>query len=166
MAKNTSKSPIISRKHYVQESVFTVGLGALVSRNPVTAVDRTVANFAFEVAEGSIVKAIYLEYWVTSDGASSGSFVMSVEKVPGGTSTMTYAQSIALDAYPNKKNILYTTQGITNPRGGVATPFIRQWISIPKGKQRFGLGDLLRINFSGITTGADVCGLAIYKEYQ
>lgn len=159
------KSPINSVKHYVQTSVFTVGLGAVSALEPALAVERTSANLSTEVVEGAKINTIYLEYWITSDDGTQGSFVMSVEKIPSSAPSMTYAQSIALHTYPNKKNILYTTQGLTPPNSVSGIPVVRQWISIPKGKERFGLGDRIRVNFSGITNGINVCGLSIYKEY-
>lgn len=158
--------PIVSRKHIVQNSIFTVVLGAIAQLTPVVTVERTVANSNFEVAEGSIVKAVYCEFWITGDDTVASSFTITVEKVPGGAQTQSFAQSQALDAYPNKKNILYTTQGLAVPNTGSPVPILRQWIKIPKGKQRFGLGDVLRINFSAIHDGITVCGIVIYKEYQ
>lgn len=158
-----SKSPINSKKHYVQSSVFTVGLGA---KTAVVAVDADNGTTAQSVQEGSLIKAIWLEYWLTSDDSAQGSFVISVEKVPGGSSIMTYAESIALQTYRNKKNILYTTQGLVGPFDEQPLPLLKQLILIPKGKQRFGLEDQLLINISGITNGVNVCGFATYKEYQ
>lgn len=159
-----SLSPIVSRKHILQDTIFTVAAGAKTAKWHAIAVAAPTADY--EVKEGSIIKAIYIEYWVTSDDATQGSIVLSVEKIPGGNITMSYAESIALNDYSNKKNIFYVTQGITNPLTGGSLPFIRQWVKIPKGKQRMGLGDILSINISGITNGANICGLAIYKEYQ
>lgn len=158
------KSPIMSIKHYRQDTVSTVALGAIVTKTPVSAV--AAPSTSSEVKEGSIVKALYLEYWVTSDDTAQGSFVVTVEKVPASATTQTYAQSIALHTYPNKKNILYTTMGLNNATPGVAMPILKQWVAIPRGKQRMGLGDKIVVNFSGISNGMNLCGFVTYKEYQ
>lgn len=163
MAKGT-KSPIHSVKHYVQHSVFTVGLGAILQADIAIAVAAPAANN--QVKEGSIVKAVYVELWITSDDAASGSFSFSIEKRPAAAVGMTFAQSQALFTYPNKKNILYNSQGLNNPRAGVAMPVFKGWIAIPLGKQRMGLGDRIVYNVAGITNGLDGCGFETYKEYQ
>ncbi len=79
---------------------------------------------------------------------------------------MTLAQSQNLGAYPNKKNILYTTQGILADAndGGPTIPLIRGWIKIPKGKQRMGLDDRIVVNITAV--GAlRLCGISTFKEY-
>lgn len=159
------KPQIHSEKHVQQYTVTTVGLGAIGQANPVLTVASADADAVNEVVYGTTVKAIYLELWVTSDDAAQGSAVISVEKRTGSSTAMTYAQSIALNSYPNKKNVFFVTQGLTPTNVGTPTPFFRGWIKIPKGKQRFALGDSLTINLSGISNGINYCGLCIYKAY-
>ncbi len=124
-------------------------------------------NAPKEVEEGSTVKAIYFEHWLKAGEASNlGSFVAAIYKVPGGGATFTFAQMAALNDVANKKNILYTTQGLMNINSGSATNFIKGWVKIPKSKQRFGLGDLLVLTISAAATiDLDHCGFATYKEY-
>ncbi len=160
------KASIQSRKHIVQESVFTVALGATTTKNVAVAVERTIANTVTEVVEGATIKAIFLEFWITSDDAAQGSCSITLEKRSSGAGAITFAEAQALDSYANKKNILYFTQGLSPPNVQSGIPFVRGWFKIPKGKQRFGLGDILAINFTGITNGANICGMAIYKEYN
>lgn len=160
------KAPIHSVKHIVQKTVATVGLGALATVPIVRAVKSGAVANPYDVEEGSVIKAVFVEFWVTSDDAAQGSFVLSIEKLNENTPIMTYAESIALDSYANKKNIYYTSQGLVAPNVSNPTPVIRQWVKIPKGKQRFGLDDTLYMNISGIGNGAQYCGMAIYKEYS
>lgn len=77
---------------------------------------------------------------------------------------MTFTNSATLDSYSNKKNVLYTTQGLTPDANGNPIPFVRQWFKIPKGKQRFGLTDSLVLNISANVEDVTHCGLMIYKE--
>ncbi len=79
---------------------------------------------------------------------------------------MTAAQSAALHAYDNKKNVLYHTQGLTNDADADAIPFIRQWFKIPKGKQRFGLDDTLLLAVHSQALDHVICGFMTYKEYK
>ncbi len=120
---------------------------------------------AEEVRQGSVIKAIFIEMWGGSVDTTVGSVTIIVEKLSGGQPNITFAQMAALDTYPNKKNILYTSQGLTPEFGTNPVAWIRQWVKIPKGKQRFGLADRLKISLSANLQGFSHCGLAIYKEY-
>ncbi len=80
----------------------------------------------------------------------------------------TAGQIAALHDYANKKNILFTAQGLVTPTDGGQVPVLRGWYKIPKGKQRFGLGDRLFLTIRNNNAAAidiNFCGLAIYKEY-
>ncbi len=158
--------PVIhSQKHYVQQSRSTVATVALNTIDIILAVEGTIANAVDEVIEGAIIKAVYVEMWLIDAGAA-GSFSITLEKRPSNLGAIAFATSQALGAYGNKNNILYTTQGLT-PNDGLTGPMpvIRQWFKIPKGKQRFGLGDKLVLNIANM--GANDlfhCGFFIYKE--
>ncbi len=159
--------PVIhSQKHYVQVSRSTVLTGAVNSEDIVLSVEGTVANAVDEVIEGAIVKAVYVEMWVIGATADQH-FVICVAKYPSGLATMGAATMAALGTYANKKNILYTTQGLAS-NDGIAQPLplIRMWIKIPKSKQRFGLSDKLRLTiFSQGDGSIHYCGFFTYKEY-
>ncbi len=158
--------PIIhSTKHYVQQSRSQVGTVQLQALDIIRSVESTIANAVDEVAEGATVKAVYVEMWIL-DTAADGSFVITLEKRPGSGVIQTFAQSNALGTYKNKKNIFYTTQGLS-PNNGVGNPvpIIRQWFKIPKGKQRFGLEDRLVLNITNNgLNDLEFCGFFLYKE--
>ncbi len=159
--------PIVhSVKHYVQVSLSTITTGVSLSTLIVSAVESTTANLVNEVPEGSLVKAVYVEIWAIGS-VSNQFFTAILEKTPAGSAPATVAQMAALGTYANKKNILYTTQGLASNDGIAAPiPILRQWFKIPKGKQRFGLGDNLRFNLA--SRGSDdiiICGFFTYKEY-
>ncbi len=158
--------PIIhSTKHYVQQSRSQVATVAVQNINIILSVESTVANLVDEIAEGTVVKAVYVEMWLL-DTANDGSFIVSLEKRPGNTNPMTFAQSNALGTYNNKRNVMYTTQGLS-PNNGVGNPvpIIRQWFKIPKGKQRFGLGEKLVLNITNNgLNDLEFCGFFTYKE--
>ncbi len=161
------QATINSTKHILNYPVFSVaaaGLTEIVEINSTSV--QSVAN-ANDVRSGSVIKAVYIEAWIHSgNDVSAATFTITVEKRKGGQPTMTPAQSLNLMAYPNKANILYTTQGIigagntTNP-----VPILKQWVAIPKGKQRFAMEDELVVNYHSISVGISVCGVTIYKEY-
>ncbi len=120
-------------------------------------------------AEGATVKACYVEFWVSQDSASVvGSYTVVLMKDPGGNAIPTTGNIAALHDYDNKKNILFTAQGLLTPNDGGQVPVLRGWYKIPKGKQRLGLGDILRITIrNNNATAIDInfCGLIIYKEF-
>ncbi len=159
------KPPIHSNKHYVQRSLSTVLAGAIDNEILAVAVDAPAAGNATQVATGCIIKAVYVELWVRTQDVSPGTVLVSVIKVPGAGGIPTFAQHIALHSYNNKKNVFYHTQGLINDQDADAIPFIRQWIKIPKSKQRFGLDDILTIAISAQALDNSSCGFATYKEY-
>jgi len=63
--------------------------------------------------------------------------------------------------------VLYTTQGILGPSDAQgAVPIIRTWVPIPKGKQRFSLGDRFVITLLALNNAYRFCGMFIFKEYK
>ncbi len=162
--------PIISsRKHIVQHTQFTVASASVVTHIPISAVETSAVNASHEVIEGTVVKAVYIERWLfTSEDTGVGaSFVFIVEKQPADAPDATFTNMGLLDSYPNKKNILFTSQGLLGLASTNPTPVLRDWIKIPKGKQRFGLGDKLKITIAAIGANDVIgCGLVIFKGYS
>ncbi len=161
------RAMVHSEKHIVQKSVATVLAGAVGTVDIIEGVAVVDKNAAHEVEEGSTVKAVYIEFWVRSSEVSPGSGQAILYKTSADQGTVTAVELAALNDWNNKKNILYTTQGLYNDQDADATLIGRQWFKIPKGKQRFGLGDKLKFTLSA--AGAIdllLCGVAIYKEYK
>ncbi len=162
-------APINSVKHYVQFTNATIASGAASGRQIANAVVAPATGTTAEVAEGSVIKAVWLEFWIVSDEASGteSQFTFAFEKRPSNAPAMTFTNTQNLGAYPNKKNILYVTQGILGASvdGQSSIPVIRQFMLIPKGKQRMGLGDDLVVTI-GAVGGISVCGFSTYKEYK
>jgi len=159
------RAPIVSRKHYLQTSLSTVLAGAGLNIPIANGVAIQNVNQNFEVTEGSVVKAVYVEMWARSGDTGAGSVLMSLIKTTDGQ-TPVFADVIALDAYDNKKNVLYHTQGNSNDQDSTATPFIRQWFKIPKGKQRIGLGDTIQLFVAAQALDQIICGFMTYKSYS
>ncbi len=112
----------------------------------------------------------YVEFWLGMASTSvTGSYTVCLYKDPGSAQTMSAANMAAIHDYPNKKNIFFTAQALLSPDDGGIIPVLRGWYKIPKGKQRFGLGDKLRItvrNNNATAVDINFCGLAIFKEYS
>ncbi len=159
-------APIVSIKHYINRSNVQILSGAeRTDQIAVGVVAPAVATTA-DVKQGSVIKSVYLEFWLGGDEtAAESQFNFTIEKKRVEETDITNAQMNNLMSYPNKKNILYTTQGIVPAMltGGMTIPVYRDWLKIPKGKQRFGLSDELVVNVSSV--GAiRYCGFATYKE--
>ncbi len=156
-----------SIKHYAQATITPVTSASTVVFNVIDAVVRADISSAIEVQEGSSIKAVWMEMWLETGGADQF-FTACVVKLPGGLSNMVQADLTALQTYDNKKNILYTTQGLV-PSDTVSGPMniFKGWIKIPKSKQRFGLGDRLQFAISSrATLTINFCGIFIFKEYS
>ncbi len=163
-------APIHSVKHYVHRTNTVISSGNLAALVLVDAVAVSAAGAnAFDVVEGSLVKAIHLDHWIINNAATgiNTQFQAILEKVPTGAPGVTAGEIVNLGSYDNKKNVLHSFQGNLSAGidGANATPYMQGWFKIPKGKQRMGLGD--RIILSMLTTGqsCESCGLVVYKEY-
>ncbi len=158
-----------SKKHIFQISQATVGQAANVNTNFAAAIEGA-PSAPSHVKEGSTIKACYVEVWISQDSNSIvGSYTIVLSKDPGGNSQMSTANMAALHDYDNKKNILFTGQGLLTPNDGGQVPALRAWYKVPKGKQRMGLGDVLQISLrNNNVTAIDInfCGVVIYKEYS
>ncbi len=158
--------PIVhSVKHPVQFPISEISTGTSENLLICTAVESTAANLSTEVPEGAIIKAVFVEMWLQNT-ANLGHEVLILEKTTLNNGGATFANLANLFAYVNKKNILFTHQGLSANDGvGNPIPVVRQWFKIPKGKQRFGLGDRLFLSISNPSSnGLNRCGVAIYKE--
>ncbi len=155
------KAAINSDKHYIQTVATAVASGAVLTINLVKS-DNDLAAVE-EVRVGSTVKAIYLEYWVVGAAAKfTGN--TAVIKRPGDLGNPTASEMANLQAYKNKNNVLVHHQGLM-PADGNTIPMFREWISIPRGKQRMAQGDIISVSFAAVGTTVTVCGFATYKEY-
>ncbi len=156
-----------SNKHYVQVTFSTVLTLARNAETLVNAVGRQDANVGTEVVEGSTVKAVFLELWAEGTTADQF-FTFIIVKLPGGLGNPTFTEMTDLYTWDNKKNILFTSQALASNDGvGNPLPLFRGWIKIPKGKQRFGLGDTLSFLLASRGDASiNYCGFATYKEYS
>ncbi len=160
------RAPIVSRKHYVQQTITQVTTGTVTSLEPIRAAETSTVNDPAEIIEGHVVKAIFVEIWVIGTFNLS-SFVVMVEKAPALATDPSFSEMALLDSYDNKKNILFASQGLMAEDNQNPTPVLRQWIKIPKGKQRFGLRDKLKIHLASLTADdLQFCGFQTYKSYS
>ncbi len=160
------RAPIHSDKHYVQMSLFTTATVAITNQSLALAVEGTAASTNATVVEGSIIKAVYIELW-TLGSSADGSQIAILSKESVNRTGPTFAEAQSLGTFVNKKNILFVHQGLS-ANDGVGNPVvvIRQWFKIPKGKQRFGLGDRLVLSISNPSLNTlTACGFATFKEY-
>ncbi len=159
--------PIIkSTKHYVQMSLSTIAAGARLTVILAEGVDIVDKNDPDEVEEGAVLKACYVELWTQQDGNDGSEVIILAKEMEAGIGPST-TEMAALSDYNNKKNILFTHQGLaSNESIGNPIPIMRGWYKIPKSKQRFGLGDKLNLTlFNPSANVLTFCGFATYKEY-
>ncbi len=163
-------APINAIKHYVQKTNTVITSGARNSTVLIHAVAVSDVSSTDDVVEGSIVKAIYCEWWIKGTGTADADtqFNVVLEKVPGaGATGIDFTEMLNMGSYDNKKNIFFAGQGVIGGiGGGQAIPILRGWYKIPKGKQRFGLGDFFQISVASTGETAQECGFATYKEYS
>ncbi len=154
-----------STKHYVQYSIATQIGGTTTGRVIAEALKLSAVTDLDHVQEGSTIKAIYLELWVRAGDTVGASGQMIVYKRQAEVGPASTTEMAALGAWDNKRNILYTTMGLFNDQDADAIAIFKGWIKIPKGKQRFALGDELIWQIFTPTIDVQICGFATYKEY-
>ncbi len=161
-------APITSIKHYVQDSVTTIGTGGVLNTTIAEAVIAPAASATSDVAEGSVIKAIYIESWLHSQATAGGGTQQNfcIMKIPAEATVPTAANLLNLQSYTNKKNIMFSSQGVMGDLTTQAIPVHRGWLKVPKGKQRMGLGDKWVTSFTATGSGINVCQLFTYKEYK
>ena len=153
-----------TEKHIVQRSLFAIVTGTISNIALARSVSTPAAASILDVREGCIITAVYVEMWVTSDDNAAGTVITTLEKVPSNAPSMTAADSADLNGYQNKNNILYTQMGLIPNNDTYPMVVIRGWFKIPKGKQRFALGDELVLNVHAQSNGISACGTILYKE--
>ncbi len=156
-------------KHYVQQENAQVASGAVRQVVLVEAVSQSAAGSTPDnVLEGSHVKTIFIEAWVKSFAAAGEDtkFQYCIEKVPAAQTPITFTQMNNLASYPNKKNILFFSQGVIGDLTTQSIPISRQWHDIPTTKHRMGLGDKVVTTLSATAAVIQNCGFAIYKEWK
>ena len=159
--------PIInSEKRIVQITLTNIGAGANGTNVFVEAVQDVIASNPTHVSIGSVVKAVYVEMWLLGDGQQPNTATTIIQKLPDTSASPTALEMADLNAYAGKKNILELHQGLLGDANTNPVPFYRGWIKIPKGKQRFGLGDRMSFTVKAITEGMQYCGVFIYKVYN
>ncbi len=156
-----------STKHYVQFPFNDIAAGVVENNLAVISVDVLDKNLDSDIEEGNSVKAVYFEMWL-QNASNDSEFILTISKNPVNTIGPTFLEMANLNNFVNKKNVLYTTQGLAQNDGvSGPVPVLRGWIKIPKSKQRFGLGDTLSMSISNVSAGVlHRCGFCTYKEYS
>jgi len=151
-------------KRYVQSVTFPIAGASTENIVIVDAKQDPNISASNDVKAGTVVTAVYLEYWILANSQQPAQIMLALEKVPADSGGIQFADNQLLTFYKNKKNIFYTTQGLVGDANTNPTPFVRQWFKIPKGKQRFGNGDRLNVSITSILTeDVNVCGFGLFK---
>ncbi len=161
-------APLITIKHYINIENAQIAAAAIRTVELVQAVAQTAVTNTTDVVEGSLVKTVFIEHWIKSFAAAGedAKFQVVIEKVPAGATPITFTQMNNLMSYPNKKNVLFVSQGVVGDLSTQSIPVVRQWFMIPRGKQRFGLDDRFVLTISATSATLQTCGLAVFKEWK
>ncbi len=153
-----------TRKHIIQVTLSSALAGVTVGTQLVRVSQSPDLELSPEVEPGTIISSVYLEFWLLGAGQQPTTMTALLEKTESGSNAVTTTEMTNLHTYANKKNIFVTHQGIVGDANANPVPIFREWIKIPKGKQRFGLGDSLHFRLKSITEDTEFCGIAIYKS--
>ncbi len=170
MARHRMQPPIHSIKHFVARTNTSLAVGARIGLLIAHAVVSPAVTLTTDVNEGSVIKALWIDMWCSAKGATNTDtqVVITLEKIPALATAATFGQMLSLQAYPNKRNILFTFQGVLSAQIDGAQPIspLRGWVKIPKGKQRMALDDKWVLNIATVGQNVQTCGMFIFKEYK
>ncbi len=159
--------PVINSEKRIVQTILSTVMADAVAGGVLIQADQTVASTnPRSVAAGSVIKAVFIEMWLLATSQQPSTFTYVIEKLVSDADPIDATEMTNINAYTNKKNIFEIHQGLIGDANANPTGVMRHWIKIPKGKQRFGLGDKLRFTIKAITEDTQFCGMAIYKVYN
>ncbi len=155
--------PINSVKNIVDGTFLTVAAGVTTVMTLGTGVN-AYAGGTVDIPIGAKVSSIYLFVQIQQQAVNSN-VDWFMWKAPGNLAA-TMPTPGATGGHINRKYILHEEKGIPGPVNNGSPPLtFRGVIKIPKGRQRFGEADSMRINMRG-AAAYDACVKCIYKFYQ
>ncbi len=135
-------------------------------KNCVVTKDAPVTTVQAEVKRGSVIKAIWLEFWYygLSPSNTNDIFDTYFAKNPGNNLTLPNPGTVGTSN--EKKFVIKEWRDIVGNKSLGGVPYSwKGWIKIPKIYQRNGTDDLWSFVFRSPTTG-NLCSKFIYKWYS
>ncbi len=160
------RSMIKSRKRIVQLTTTTASFGTTNNETITFAVQEPDNTNPKECNVGVVIQAIYVEIWAMCAAAQPGAANLTLEKRVSGLPNMSHTSALALDGYGNKNNIFKIHQGLIPDANSNPIPVLREWIMIPKGKQRMSLNDAWVLNVAAIIDDVEYCGFFQFKTKE
>ncbi len=122
-----------------------------------------------DVSQGCIVKAIWVELWITASATVAEGVTTGIDayiwKNPGGNLTAPAPGSVGTSN--EKKFVFKSWKGLIGSRKeGFPAYTWRGWVRVPKIYQRMGTDDLLQLVFKSTGVNTLVCNNFIYKWYR
>lgn len=159
---------IVNSTKNIVSNLDALTAGTDFTRPYVNATDTPTIGVVNSVRRGCVIKAIWLEFWVsgiveTAVGVSTA-IEINLMKNPGSNFT---PPTPGTEGSSNEKKFIFKSwKGLIGTRtDGYLAYSWKGWVRIPKRYQRFGQDDLLQITL--LSTGVDAifCNKAIYKWY-
>ncbi len=131
---------------------------AIAKDNPAT----TIQN---EVKRGSLIKAIWLEFWYYGTSPSNTNDIMDAYVIKNPGNNLTDPDPGTVGTSNEKKFVFREWRGIVGNKSLGGFPYRWSgWLRIPKRYQRMGTDDILKFVLISPTTG-NLCTKFIYKWY-
>ncbi len=120
-------APINAIKHMVNIENSAVADAARRTIIVVQGVAQNAVSAVQDVVEGAIVKAVYVELWFKGNAVAGteDKFQFVIEKLVSGSNGITFTEMNNLMTYENKRNILFTSQGVTGDLTTQSVPIHR-----------------------------------------
>ncbi len=157
--------PIINSIKNVENVVFAIAASTNQIRNLAVAGDVHDTAVQNSVIQGSIIKAIWLEFWYYGLSANETNDIVDIYIFKNPGNNLTPPNPGTIGTSNEKKFVFKSWKGLAALKSNGGMPYFwRGWIKIPKRYQRMGTDDRLQLVIRSPTTG-NMCINAIYKWY-
>ncbi len=160
--------PIINSVKNIVESVDGVLAVTNLTKIIAVAVDNPdpSASLGNEVNQGSIIKALHIEFWYYGNTAGDTNDIVQIYLMKDPGANLSPPNPGTVGQSNERKFVIKTWRGLAGVKSLGGTPYVQRghWIKIPKRYQRMGIDDRWLIVVRSATIG-NFCLKTVYKHY-
>ncbi len=133
----------------------------------VLSVDTPITANVADVKRGSLVKAIWIEFWYYGLNQTEVNDILDVYLIKNPGTNLTLPNPGTIGTSNEKQWVIREWRGLADNKVNGGKPYIQQgrWFKIPKRFQRMGTDDTWSLVVRSATTG-NFCSKFIYKWYS
>ncbi len=164
--RRTGMRPVINSIKNEINSVQGVVAATNLVLEIAKAVDNRVTANATEVNNGSVIKAIWVEFWYYGLSASNTNDIFDAYIIKNPGNNLTNPNPGTVGTSNEKKFVIKEWKGLTGNKSLGGSPYwFRGWVKLPRRYWRMGTDDIWFLVVRSPTTG-NFCSKFIYKWFS